>query len=209
MPIEYTDTMGRKQPKYLMTKDGFVFLAMGFTGKDAAFLKESYIQEFNRMQRLLLRQKNLLGRESREQSIEARKAETDAIQQFIDYAISQGSQSAKTYYMNFTKMTHRALFIMAEVSPTPFRQILNTMQLSFLTSAEYLVKNTLHEGMEQGMHYKDIYRLAKDRVVQFASTVGITPLYLHEPDEHIQQLGLNAFSQKSEASNVVSCERCQ
>lgn len=204
MPIEYTDTRGRKQPKYLMTKDGFVFLAMGFTGKEAALLKESYILEFNRMQKLLSRQQSLLWRESREHAIEARKAETDAIQQFIDYAIAQGSQSAKTYYMNFTKMTHRALFIMAEVSPTPFREILNTMQLSFLTSAEYLVRNALYEGMGQGLYYKDIYKLAKDRVVTFAATVGATPLYLPEPGEHMHEHDLPVFVHKSEASNMIS-----
>ena len=32
-----------------MTKDGFIFLAMGFTGKKAAEFKEWYINEFNRM----------------------------------------------------------------------------------------------------------------------------------------------------------------
>lgn len=32
-----------------MTKDGFIFLVMGFTGKKAAEFKEWYINEFNRM----------------------------------------------------------------------------------------------------------------------------------------------------------------
>lgn len=32
-----------------MTKDGFTFLVMGFTGKKAAKFKEDYINEFNRM----------------------------------------------------------------------------------------------------------------------------------------------------------------
>lgn len=40
---------GKKQPFYSMTKDGFVFLVMGFTGKVAAEFKELYINEFNRM----------------------------------------------------------------------------------------------------------------------------------------------------------------
>lgn len=40
---------GKKQPFYSMTKDGFVFLVMGFTGKVAAKFKEDYINEFNRM----------------------------------------------------------------------------------------------------------------------------------------------------------------
>ena len=32
-----------------MTKDGFMFLVMGFTGTKAATIKEAYIAEFNRM----------------------------------------------------------------------------------------------------------------------------------------------------------------
>ncbi|UCQ55695.1 Rha family transcriptional regulator [Edwardsiella tarda] len=39
---------------YEMTKDGFIFLVMGFTGKKAAAFKEAYIAEFNRMERQLL-----------------------------------------------------------------------------------------------------------------------------------------------------------
>ncbi|MFS1583841.1 MAG: Rha family transcriptional regulator [Candidatus Arsenophonus phytopathogenicus] len=41
---------GKPQPYYEMTKDGFVFLVMGFTGKKAAQFKEAYIAEFNRME---------------------------------------------------------------------------------------------------------------------------------------------------------------
>jgi anti-repressor protein len=46
---EYTDSTGRKLPKYLITQDGFTFLVMGYTGKEAARFKEMYINEFNRM----------------------------------------------------------------------------------------------------------------------------------------------------------------
>lgn len=35
---------------YYMTKDGFMMLAMGFTGKDAMQWKESYIAAFNKME---------------------------------------------------------------------------------------------------------------------------------------------------------------
>jgi Rha family phage regulatory protein len=38
-----------KSPAYEMTKDGFMFLVMGFTGKAAAQIKESYINAFNLM----------------------------------------------------------------------------------------------------------------------------------------------------------------
>ncbi|NTZ40013.1 peptidase [Enterobacter sp. JMULE2] len=51
---EYTDATGRKLPCYQITRDGFAFLAMGFTGKRAAQFKESYITAFNNMEKLLL-----------------------------------------------------------------------------------------------------------------------------------------------------------
>ncbi|WP_245677483.1 Rha family transcriptional regulator [Candidatus Arsenophonus triatominarum] len=48
--VNYIDAKGEKRPMYEMTKDGFVFLVMGFTGKKAAVFKEAYIAEFNRME---------------------------------------------------------------------------------------------------------------------------------------------------------------
>ncbi len=50
---EYKDTTGRSLPEYHITRDGFVFLAMGFTGKKAAQFKEAYIDAFNRMEQQL------------------------------------------------------------------------------------------------------------------------------------------------------------
>lgn len=47
--ISYRDSMNREKPKYLITQDGFSFLVMGYTGKEAARFKEMYIKEFNRM----------------------------------------------------------------------------------------------------------------------------------------------------------------
>ena len=47
--VEYVDGKGEKRPAYEMTKDGFIFLVMGFTGKQAAAIKEAYINAFNWM----------------------------------------------------------------------------------------------------------------------------------------------------------------
>ncbi len=56
-PVDYTDAKGEKRPAYQITKNGFVFLVMGFTGKKAAAFKEAYIAEFDRMENEL-RQNN-------------------------------------------------------------------------------------------------------------------------------------------------------
>ena len=45
----------RKDPCYLITRDGFTFLVMGFTGKTAAKFKEAYIRAFNEMEAKLRR----------------------------------------------------------------------------------------------------------------------------------------------------------
>ncbi|HAN3608301.1 TPA: peptidase [Escherichia coli] len=50
---DYTDCTGRKLPCYQITRDGFAFLAMGFTGKRAAQFKEAYINVFNQMEKQL------------------------------------------------------------------------------------------------------------------------------------------------------------
>jgi Rha family phage regulatory protein len=48
--ISYKDTMNRNQRAYAMTRDGFVILAMGYTGKKAMEFKEAYIKRFNEME---------------------------------------------------------------------------------------------------------------------------------------------------------------
>ena len=46
---EELDSQGKPRRMVLMTKDGFMFLAMSFTGKEAARIKEAYIGAFNEM----------------------------------------------------------------------------------------------------------------------------------------------------------------
>lgn len=43
----------RKDPMYLITKDGFMFLVMGYRGKKAATIKEAYIKRFNDMEKFI------------------------------------------------------------------------------------------------------------------------------------------------------------
>lgn len=49
-PFKIKDLTGESTSHVLMTKDGFTFLAMGFTGEKAARFKEAYITQFNVME---------------------------------------------------------------------------------------------------------------------------------------------------------------
>ena len=46
----YINSQDKEQPEYLMTRDGFTLLAMGFTGSKAMQWKIKYIETFNRME---------------------------------------------------------------------------------------------------------------------------------------------------------------
>lgn len=53
VPTSYVDQWNRRQRCYAISRDGFIALAMGFTGKKAAEFKELYIRRFNEMDELI------------------------------------------------------------------------------------------------------------------------------------------------------------
>lgn len=50
---KYKTSQGHNQPGFNMTRDGFVFLVMGYRGKKAAQFKEAYIMRFNEMEEFI------------------------------------------------------------------------------------------------------------------------------------------------------------
>ena len=50
---EYKDTMNRTQEEYLLTRDGFSLLVMGFTGQKALQWKLKYIEAFSKMEEVI------------------------------------------------------------------------------------------------------------------------------------------------------------
>lgn len=52
-PTSALDIQGKKQPLYILTRDAFTLLAMGFTGSRAMAFKVAYINAFNRMEQLI------------------------------------------------------------------------------------------------------------------------------------------------------------
>ena len=52
----YTDKKGEQRKMYYLNRDGFTFIAMGFTGRKADELKLKYIDAFNRMEERIKQQ---------------------------------------------------------------------------------------------------------------------------------------------------------
>jgi len=49
----YKDSSGKKNKRYLLSRDGFTLLVMGFTGKKALRFKIEYINRFNQMEEFI------------------------------------------------------------------------------------------------------------------------------------------------------------
>lgn len=58
----YLTSQGKELPMYEITKDGFSFLAMGFSGVKAGEFKEKFIAEFNKRDSLLKNDDYIIGR---------------------------------------------------------------------------------------------------------------------------------------------------
>lgn len=54
-PTSYTDTFQRQQPMYLIDRDGFMLLVMGFTGDEAMKYKIGFIKAFNAIETELIK----------------------------------------------------------------------------------------------------------------------------------------------------------
>lgn len=58
----YISQQNKELPMYVMTKDGFTFLVMGYTGEKAGLFKESFLNAFNQMESMLKSDDYILAR---------------------------------------------------------------------------------------------------------------------------------------------------
>lgn len=72
IPNKYKDSYGRNQNEYLLTRDGFSLLVMGFTGKKALEWKLKYIDAFNKMEATIKNQQKQIASLTKRQEIDAR-----------------------------------------------------------------------------------------------------------------------------------------
>lgn len=82
----------RFYPMYYLTRDGFTFLAMGFTGKVAARFKEAYINAFNDMEAMLR------SSQTTEYAKQLLKTKVEAFNQRIRQSIEAGRKRHGIYY---------------------------------------------------------------------------------------------------------------
>ena len=156
--LNYVDSQNKqKYPMYLMNRDGFSLLVMGFTGKKALDWKLKYINAFNQMEKIIRERQSQSWIESRSVGKLSRKAETDVLKQLVEYAKQQGSEHADMLYMTYSKLANKT----AGVTD---RETATTQQLMNLSFVENIILNMVQDGIQQELPYKEIYRNVKDRL---------------------------------------------
>lgn len=104
-----------------------------------------------------------------------RRELNDTIQEFVNYARSQGSKSADKYYMNFSRMELTGLFIIEQRYPNA-RDVMSVRQLNLIEMADEAIAISLKESMQKELHYKECYKAAKDKISLLVKIFPRSPL---------------------------------
>lgn len=99
-PSSYINSQNKKQPMYIMTRDGFTLLAMGYTGEKAMKFKEAYIKQFNVMEKQLNEKYA-----ERQKGIAIRQALTSVIDRMDENTRQHGHA-----YSNYTNLIYKLIF---------------------------------------------------------------------------------------------------
>lgn len=150
----YADDQGKDRPMYIMTRDGFTLLVMGFTGKKAMAFKEAYIKAFNRMEQKLKKlqteeQKRIAIREAGKL---ARRTMTDEIRDSGENERMHGHG-----YSTYTQLSHKVALgenlnatkkRLGVSKKENVRDRLNSDELKQLDAVEGTVRNLLAMGLK-------------------------------------------------------------
>ena len=151
------ENRGKQYPMYLMNRDGFSLLVMGFTGKKALDWKLKYINAFNQMENIIREKQSQSWIETRTFGKLSRKAETDVLKQLVEYAKQQGSEHADMLYMTYSKLANKTVGVTNRDTATA-KQLMN------LSVTENIILKVVEDGINQQLHYKEIYRNCKERL---------------------------------------------
>ena len=152
MEGKYVASNGKKNKEYLMTRDGFSLLVMGFTGEKVLRWKLDYIKAFNEMEKELKRlySERQKWEIERQKGILVRHILTDTIKMKVT-----DSPHKKFMYPNYTKLIYKTIFgkTMKELQEQygvkrkeSIREYVTADELKQIESMEMLVSSLINCG---------------------------------------------------------------
>lgn len=150
---KYQDSRGKTQPEYLMTREGFMFLVMKFTGKEANLLKEAFINRFKKMEEFIKHKQSIEYIEARKDSKDLHKLTMEYVEEVVEYAAKNGSANFKRYYGNYTRLANKTVGIKSGQ-----KDLIDTRTLIIYTKVLEYIRKVIKREMPKSTHYKDIYK---------------------------------------------------
>ncbi|WP_374090463.1 Rha family transcriptional regulator [Methylomicrobium lacus] len=153
-----------------LNEAGFLKAMPFIGGRRSREGQKRFVDEFLRIRKLL--ERHAKERETQAYQVarisgkDSRGILTDAVKRFVDYARSQGSQSADKYFAIITNAAHKAV-VSIEPNATQVRELMTAIQLKTLELAELTAAQVLTEGMDKQQPYKDIYQGVKAALLSF------------------------------------------
>ena len=175
---EYSDSTGRVLPMYRISRDGFVFLAMGFTGRAAGAWKERFLAAFNRLERsfrqLALQRAAPKWNEARDIGKCDRRALTDAVQVLCERGHDRGDSTTPValWITSATKVVTSALFETNGERISAIRNRLTARQLRRLGIAEDIYAQAIQTFLDSDLHHRAINEQARVALQAFATATG-------------------------------------
>jgi len=135
--------------EYLLTRDGFTLLAMGFSGKKALEWKLKYIEAFNKMEYTIINQQKQIAKLTKQQEIEAR---------LINSKVRQANVLLK---------------IAKEANIEEYKQVLHSYASQIVTGKRILPLPEAHKETYSAKEIGDIVGMSANMVGRLANTHGL------------------------------------
>jgi len=180
----YIANDGKEHRQFEMTRLGFDYLVLSFTGARADEYKLQYIDQFHRyanaFRQMEANKQNLEWQQARLDGKFAQKNYCDQGKTFLEYAAEQRGDDryAKHFYSNLAKAKQKALFSFP-AAVKPCRDLVSADQLVRLKMADVVADKALLKGMAAHHGHKVIYQEAVAALGQFADlTGGVDPVVI-------------------------------
>jgi len=174
----YVGEDGKEHREFKLTRIGFDYLVLGFTGKKARAYKMKYINLFHAYEQGALKiqtnKANIEWQLTRALGKKTHKNYTDQGKVFLEYAaIQRGNDGYRKYfYINLATAKLKAFFVFP-VNVKPERDLLSPIQLQRLGVADRVADTALQRGMTEGLSYKKIYNKAVKAIQVVGELSGI------------------------------------
>lgn len=153
---------GRPSKVYLLNEPQATLLVTFLDNTDkVADFKVELVRQFYEMRKFIAERHTEAWIETRSSGKLTRKEETDTIKELVEYAKEQHSEHADLLFMTYSKLANSMVGIKGKN-----RDKASTRQLNNLSIFENLILQMIRNGMNAGLHYKEIYKICKERCLQ-------------------------------------------